>query len=256
MITLLKLRGDQECSYRLGFDKKSESELSNVCCVEVYNIAWAAIKSMVEVWNYVDRVPHYDELHAIWYGEKLNSPFRTCDRFFDIARVAKAKIRKFYVDYLGREPNHDELMGAFRQAFIDPDFHFNWKIKDRKKDGSCTKHFLRINYDNRGRKDMVKLCDRVEIGRCMVCNKPVFVYDNSLMLVNAGEIRLLFGFGSQLDNHYGTGFVHDLCAARLDQRIFKHRLDWGYDNRYKVDLKRSKFGNIKLVKTVNEDKGL
>lgn len=247
-ITWLKLNGDQECSYRLGFDKEFESKLTAVCCIQVYNIAWDAIKEMVKSWNYIDRQPHYDELCAVWYNHKLNKPFRQCYYFTKIVREAKLKIRKFYIKHLNREPEHCEMMAAFRQAFINPDFVYDWKIKSRKKDGNCTKNYLRINFSKRERRDCIKLVDKVEVGKCIYCGHPVFTYDNNLILAGAGTIEMSFGYGSQLDCHHGTGYIHDICAARLDQAILYHRLDWGeHDNKYEIDLRKSNKNKLKFV---------
>jgi hypothetical protein len=249
-IVWLRLNGDQECSYRLGFDDRKEKlDMSSVGCIEAYNIAWDAVKKMVKAWNYIDRPPHYDEISAYWYeNEKLEHPLRNCYQFKDIVREAKLKIRKLYLSALNREPNHNEMMGAFRQCFINQDFSYNWKIKSRKKNGNCTKNYLRINHDNRARKDMVKLANLLTVGNCVFCGEPVMAYD-AHFLKNAGTIEMSFGYGSHRDTHFAKGHIHDMCSARLDQIVMKSRMDWGeHDNKYKVDLKRSRNGKLVIVK--------
>lgn len=240
--------GDQECSYRLGFDKKSEEKLTEICCVEVYNIAWVAVKEMVKKWNYIHRPPHYDELYSAWYDTPLNEPFKNIHLWKDIVNKAKKEIIRFYQINLNRKPNRNELMGAFRQCFINPNFKYDWKIKSRKKDGTYTKRYMLLNYKNRDRIDEVTLCDLVEVGQCVICGKPVFTYNNSLMLKHAGYIKMEFGYGSHRDNDSGKGYIHDLCSAKLDQQMLKNRLDWGkHDNKQEIDIKNSNDGDLKFI---------
>jgi hypothetical protein len=245
-ITWFPLYGDQECSYRLGYkDEKTDS----YGCQEVYDIAWAAVKKMVKEWSFL-RPPHYDELHCVWYGTPLNKPFRSDHRSFEIVNEAQKEIITFYKKHLKRKPNRNELMGAFRQCFIKPGFKFNWEIKSHNKSGKCTTKYLIENYEKRKRDDdNLILCDMVEISKCVICGKPVFVTDNHLMLHYAGEISMHFGYGSQRDIDYGKGYIHDLCSAKLDQQVFKNRLNWGkHGNGHKIDIKNSKIGSIKVIK--------
>lgn len=215
----------QEISVRLGFnedDDRFPPEERNqwVCCKEVYNIVWEAIKECCKSWNIINRPPHHVELSYAWEEKVPKKPFQCRRDFWDIFRRAKVEISDFYLENLGRLPELPEIHGAFRQAFTDPDFEFNYDLE------FGTEEYSFENYERRQRSDDIELAKLVEIDKCVFCGEPVYVYCEDL-LHNAGEIEMHFGYGSRRDTDYGEGYIHDICSAKLDQELFKKRLNWG-----------------------------
>lgn len=232
----------QEISERMGF-RGDEETGENVCCKEVYNIVWEALKKCSQKWNQIYRAPHYHEFDTAWEEREAEKPFRTMRNWWEIFREAKVEISKFYNKHLGRSPTPAEIRGAYRNAFVDPDFRFNYEVPYHGDDGKTTKEYLFENYEKRKRPDDadVVLTEMVEAGKCCVCGEPVYVYDPKIYK-DAGEIEISFGYGSGRDMDWGKGLIHDLCSAKLDQEIFKQRLNWGgpcSDGDSTIDIKKS-----------------
>ena len=230
-IIWLNLHDDQEISTRLGyrddsrFDHRGEPspDLTNVCCQQVYDIAWEAEKEMFKKWKEwgkTDRNPHYWEFHAFYDGKKIEPPFLEHPDFFYIVDVAKEKIHLFYMKHLNRFAEEYELRAAFRQCHIDPNFHYDYSLQ------YWTEEYNKKNYQDRGRKDAIDFVEKVEIGKCVWCGNPVFTYDELETLDGAGDIEMSFGYGSGRDMDSGKGYIHDHCSTILDQRAFTVRLNW------------------------------
>lgn len=230
-IKWLNLHGHQECSPRLGYKNDSRLEnkgkplknLTSVCCQEVYDIAWEAEKQMMKVWNEwgkANRLPHFYEFSAIWEWKEIKKPFLECPGLAEIVFNAQNQIVAFYKKHLGRKPEENEMVGAYYQCQIDPNFKHIYGLK------VGTKEYNEKNWDRRSRKDAFDFVQMIEIGKCVVCGKPVYTWNEHETLEDAGEIKMSFGYGSQRDMDIGKGYIHDLCSAKLDQRIFKQRLDW------------------------------
>lgn len=235
-IIWLNLHGDQEISPRLGyknddrFDHRGEPspDLTNVCCQQVYNIAWEAEKEMYKKWKEWDKAnrnPHYWEFQAFYEKKKIEPPFLEHPEFFHIVDIAKKKIHSFYLEHLNRYPDEWEILAAFNNCQIDPNFHFDYSLQHG------TDEYNKKNWEERYRKDAFDFVEKVEIGKCVLCGKPVFTYDEMETLDGAGEIKMSFGYGSTRDLDSGKGYIHDNCSFELDRKIFKKSLDWGDERR-------------------------
>jgi hypothetical protein len=234
-IIWFNLHGDQEISPRLGFreDDRFDNrgnpspDLINVCCQQVYDIAWEAEKEMYKrwkAWDKADRNPHFWEFQAFYDKRKIEPPFLEHPDFFYIVDVAREKIHNFYLKHLNRFADEWELRAAFRQCQIDPNFHYDYSLQHG------TEEYKKKNYDERCRKDAFDFVEKVEIAKCVLCGKPVFTYSEDEILDDAGVIEMSFGYGSGRDTNSGKGYIHDNCSGILDQTIFKVRLDWSYPN--------------------------
>lgn len=231
-IVWFPLSGSQEVSKRLGHDTELPKDLIGVCCQEVYDIAWKYLKLMIEDWKqtYNDRMPHYEEIDCGWNNAEPIKPFRVTYKWSNTVRLAKNEIYDFYLKHLNRTPDNEEFNAALQQCQIKPGFEYSWGLEHG------TEEYSKINYDLRYREDAINFVDKIEIARCVVCGEPIFAYNMQKMLYYAGEIEMSFGYGSRRDTSYGKGYIHDLCSAKLDQVMFKHRLNWGsYDFFYSDD---------------------
>lgn len=227
MIKWYNLAGSQERSERTGHRTQPSADLTSVCCQEVYDIAWEAEKEMFKIWNEwgkAGRNPHYWEFSAIYENRKIESPFLECPGLRRVVSEANEKIIAFYQKHLNRNPEENELVGAYQNCQIDPDFHYDYSLQHG------TEEYNKKNYDERCRKDAFDCVEKVEIAKCVLCGKPVFTYNEDENLDGAGDIKMGFGYGSGRDTNYGKGYIHDNCSGILDQTIFKVRLDWSYPN--------------------------
>lgn len=231
-IVWFPLSGSQETSKRLGYDSELPKDLVGVCCQEVYDIAWKYLKLMIEDWKqtYHGRMPHYDEIDCGWNNTEPVKPFRVTHKWRNTVRLAKDEIYEFYLKHLNRTPDNAEFNAALQHCQIKPGFEYSWGLEHG------TEEYRRINYDLRCRDDAIHFVDKIEIARCVVCGEPIFAYNMQKMLYYAGEIEMSFGYGSRRDTSYGKGYIHDICSAKLDQVIFKCRLNWGnYELGYSDD---------------------
>lgn len=227
-----KLHGSQEISTRLGYknDERFDNleEQGSVCCQEVYDIAWEAEKEMYKLWKEcgkINRNPHISEFMLIFEDKDIPHPFFEHPKFRSIAFNAKEKIKNFYLEQLGRYPDEWEILAAFNNCQIDPNFHFDYSLQHG------TDEYNKKNWEERCRKDAFDFVEKVEIGKCVLCGKPVFTYDEMETLDGAGEIKMSFGYGSTRDLDSGKGYIHDNCSFELDRKIFKNCLNWGDERR-------------------------
>ena len=218
----------QEVSYRLGHTDKNDKNCE-VCCQEVYDIAWEALKEMIKLWKnkYTDRMPHDDEIFPAWEYKDIKFPFRNFFEWDFIIKKAHLDIGEFYKKHLNKYPSRDEMNAAFQQCQINPDFKYNYS-------GTTTEE----NYKGQYRSESFKFAEIVEIDKCVFCGEPIYIYSQDIFK-DAGTIEIGFGYGSRRDNSYGKGYIHDLCSAKLDQVLFKKRLNWGDKNYYTIDIEKS-----------------
>lgn len=215
----------KECTRRLGYPDApnyTSDTTKYVVCQELYDIAFEYMKDIFKTFNAeYGRNLHRYELELLKLGDDTHHhPYKFSKNAYTIYKKFMERVFDFYKTHL----NEDSVCygifdGIISGCNIDPHFYYNYDIK------SGTKEYELKNYNKRFRKDTFEFKSTLEIGNCVVCGKPVEIYEDGIYK-DAGIINMSFGYGSRRDCDAGEGFIHDDCSKILEQTIFKSGLKW------------------------------